>query len=337
MKKVKKSKILVIRSGAVGDVIMTTPFIKNLRENFPDSEIEFLVGKWSSGVLKDNPHIDEIIEFDDEIVVKKRIFGVSVLIRQLREKKFDLCFILDKSWMWNLFAFLCGIKERIGFSRGGEGIWNTKSVTFEGLKNEVKYNLDLLELKGLKTKDYATEIFTSKGDNGIAQKFMGSVLKSEEKKVIGLCPGGASNPGQDAFIKRWSVLKYIELTNKLDCTFLVFGDMKDGKIAEEIISKSENKGIYDATGKSIQETKEIMEKCKIIVGHDSGGMQIASTTSSKLIALFGPTPSNRFAPRNAEVIIADCVPCYTIYGKFDKCEKDCMDSIKVESIIDKIG
>lgn len=323
-------RILIIRSGAVGDIIMTTPFLRNLREFFPNSKISFFVGKWSKKVLTRNSNIDEIIEFDDEVIIKKTIFRVISLIKKLRRKRFDMCFILDKSWMWNLFAFLCGIKIRIGFARGREGIWNTKSIKYDGSKNEVDYYLDLLSLLCMKTKNCPTQIFTTKYDKVFANKFMKKI--GNEKKLIGICPGGAVNPGQKAIIKRWPVEKYIELVDKKNFNYVIFGDKNDKKVAKEIIEKSKNKKIYDMTGISIQETKEVMEKCHTIISHDSGALHIASATSSKIIALFGPTPSNRFSPKGAVVIKAKCDPCYTVYGKFEKCQEDCMSSIKVEEL-----
>lgn len=324
------NNILVIRSGAIGDIIMATPFLRNLRENFPKSEISFLVGEYSKKVLKNNPNVDEIISFDDEIIIKKRLIGAIKLIKKLRKRRFDLCFILDKSWLWNLFAFLCGIKKRVGFSRGNEGILNTASVPFDGSISERGYYLELLKIIGLKAKDYQPEIFSEKNDIKYAKNF---VRKIGRRKIIGITPGGAVNPGQKAPIKRWPINRYIELTDKIKSAFIIFGDDNDKELAREIMEKSKNRQIYDATGLSIQKTKEIMSLCNVIVAHDSGAMHIASTTKTKLIALFGPTPAERFAPGLAIVIKAKCKPCYTIYGRFENCDENCMESIHVEEVI----
>jgi len=66
-------------------------------------------------------------------------------------------------------------------------------------------------------------------------------------------------------------------------------------------------------------------------------MHLAATTKTKLIALFGPTQAERFAPKNAIVLKSNCKPCYTIYGTFRKCEnRKCMESIRVEKVFKKI-
>jgi heptosyltransferase-2 len=319
-------KMLVIRSGAIGDVIMATPFLKNLRQNFKKAKISFLVGNWSKDVLKNNPNVDEIISFDDKIIIKKRLFKVLFLIKKIKKQKFDLCFILDKSWLWNLFAFLCKIKTRMGFSRNNEGFLNTKSVPYKGQKNEVDYNLDLLKLVNIKPKQYQPELFTTKKDQ--PKKFL--------KNAIGIAPGGASNPGQKAFLKRWPIENYIELVDMLKDNVIIFGNNEDKALAKLIIRNSENKNIQDATGNSLQQAKELMEKCKVIVTHDSGSLHIASTTKTKLIALFGPTPSKRLCPKRAVLIETKSPSCYTIKGKFVNCKSEQMKEITVEEVIKKI-
>ena len=183
--------MLIIRSGAIGDVIMATPLVKNIRENFPDSQITFLVGNWSKNVLLNNPNVNKILPFDDKIIIKKNIVEVVGLLRKIRKMKFDLCFILDKSWMWGLFAYLCNIKIRIGFSRGYEGLFNTDSVKFTGEKNEVDYDLDLLGKVGIKAKEYLPELYTTVKDRKKADKVINMIRNN--KRIIGICPGGAIN------------------------------------------------------------------------------------------------------------------------------------------------
>ena len=130
---------------------------------------------------------------------------------------------------------------------------------------------------------------------------------------------------------KWPLLKYIELTEKIKGNYVILGSKEDKSIAKEIIESSQNKNIYDLTGDSIQETKEIMERCKVIVTHDSGGLHIASTTKTKVIALFGPTPSKRFAPKNV-LVVQRGKPCYDIFGKFNCKDSSLMDKISIEEI-----
>ena len=320
-------RILVARSGALGDVIMATPLLKRIRSACPDAGISFLTGKWSAAALLNNPNVDKVMEFDDSIISKKSISGMYHLRQKIREQHFDACFILDKSWIWGLFFLLCGIRERRGFARGWEGIFHTMAVSFKGDKYEAGCNLDLLpEAKG--EKEEAPELFPGKEEIDKAGRRM-----KELKGAIGIAPGGASNPGQNALLKRWPKENYIALCDSVKKPVVIFGSSDDKGIAQEIMKKTSHSNIHDVTGASIGESKEMMEHCSCIITHDSGALHIASATKTRIIALFGPTPKERFAPGNARVIASKSPPCYTIYGKFVNSKSRQMEEITVKSVI----
>ncbi len=326
-----KKKILVIRSGAIGDVIMTTPFLKNLAES-TGAKLVYLTGDWSKGVLRGNPYVQKIISFDDRIIVKKNISAVLKLAFTLRKEKFDACFVLDKSWIWGLFARLCNIPLRIGFSRGREGLFHSVSVPFRGEKFEGDYNLDLLRKLGIRPKEYEPELFPTKQEQKASAKFLKEIRKKSKKRIIGMLPGGASNPGQTATIKRWPVGRYKELCRLLGDSIILFGGREDKKYAAKIVEELGKNTIVDACGMSIQQTCEIMKACDWVVTHDSGGLHIASCSGSGIIALFGPTPSLRFAPKGARVVSAKGRPCYELSGRFTDCNPDQMKSITAKQI-----
>lgn len=333
------NKILIIRSGAIGDVLMTTPLVRGLRAKFPKAHISYLVGRWSHQVLDDNKYIDEIIVFDDKIIFKKKLFPVLKLIQSIRKKRFDLCLILDKSYLWNIFALLCGISKRYGFNRGWEGFSNTKNVVFNGSKYELEYYLDVGKLLGIKIKNKKMYL---KQDKEYAKQF---ILKEKiHGKIIGIGAGGAINPGQKAIIKRWSFEKYAKLVdilaNKWKYNILLFGDGKDFNLNNRfnrLVHGNGRERVWNVAGIHITESAALADKCKYFITHDGGLLNIAATTKTKVIAIFGPTSEERFAPRNAKVIksVFYCSPCYNAQGKFKPCvnQHDCMEWIKVDDIL----
>ncbi len=333
-------KILIIRSGAIGDVLMTTPLVKGIRKKFPKAHISYLTGRWSKGVLEGNKRIDELIVFDDDIIVRKNLFGFLDLIKKIKGKKFDLCIVLDKSYLWSLFAYFCGIPKRYGFSRNWGSFFNTKSVKFDGSKYELEYNLDVGKLLGIDAKDKKMELFLGKDDLRFADDF---VKRNRLKNIIGIGAGGARNPGQDMAAKRWPKKKYAELINKLTQKYdiILFGGPGDREINDDIAKSVKIKNnVVNLTGKSLKQSAALINKCGYFITHDSGLMHIASTTKTRLIAIFGPTQAERFAPRNAVVIKskADCSPCYDIYGSFRKCKEHmCMESIDAGEVLKRIS
>jgi len=335
-------KILIIRSGALGDVLMSTPFLTALRKRYPESKISYLVGKWSSAILKNNPNIDRIIEFEDKIVYKKNISEVAKLIEKIRKEKFDLCFVLEKSWLFGLFNWLCNIKFSVGFDRRGEGFTYNISVPFDGSKYELEYYLDLERKIGIKVTDKKMRIYCNKKDEIVAEKFL-IKNKLKNKLLIGIAPGGAVNPGHNFMAKRWAKTKYLELIERIlkmrkNCFIVMFGGLPDKHLLEDL-SEINSKRISISPLHSVQISYLLMNKCKLIVTHDSGSMHIAGASNAKVIAIFGPTPSERFAPKNSIVLgvkSKEC-PCYDIYGNYNKnCREDCMKNTGVKDVFSKI-
>ncbi|MBW2981182.1 lipopolysaccharide heptosyltransferase II [Candidatus Woesearchaeota archaeon] len=339
---VKPRKILIIRSGAIGDVLMTTPLIKSIRSRFPKSEISYLCGKWSKEAIETNHDVDKLIVFDDDIIFKKKLFRVFKLVKKIKKQKFDLCFILDKSYLWNLFAYFCRVPVRIGFDRFGEGFSNTHNVRYDGSKHEVDYYLDIARLINAKVYD-KMEFFVAKKDVIFADKFFS---RNKLSNVIGIAPGGAGNPGQKMFAKRWPKGKYEKLIEVLlkKHDIILFGGKNDVEITREILNNLRNKGlnnkILDTAGKvNLKQTAALMKKCKLVISNDSGPMHLAVAVGAPLIAIFGPTDPKRFGPRKGVVLRKKikCTPCYDVYGRFRKCEDyRCMESISVDDILANI-
>lgn len=337
-------KILIIRAGMLGDVLMSTPLVSSIRKRHSKAEIHYLVGEWSKSALQGNKDIDRLVTFDDSIIFERRFFKVLGLIKRLRKERFDLCIVLDKSYLWNIFAFLTGSKTRIGFNRGWEGFLNNKNVDFDGSKYELDYYIELARLMGIKP-DNDIKLIPSKSD----EKFAESAIKKyhlKNKILIGIAPGGARNPGQEMAVKRWPKERYSELINKLSknkqIAVILFGGKEDISLAGDIINKAKG-SIINLTGKStIPESAALIKRCRLFITHDSGLMHLAAAVKTPVIALFGPTPSIRFAPKGSVVIKSHlkCSPCYDMYGNYKKCEKaKCMESItvnEVESAINSI-
>src|SRR3989338_4850837 len=107
-------RILIFNVNWLGDVLFSTATIRNIRRNFPDSFIACVIPSRCYPILKDNPHLDEIIIFDE----KDRHRGVLSkldFVKSLREKKFDTVFLLHRSFRRALICRLAKIPQRFGY------------------------------------------------------------------------------------------------------------------------------------------------------------------------------------------------------------------------------
>ena len=268
------------------------------------------------------------------------------LIFKIRKESYDVIFVLDKHWIFNLVSFLFRIKKRIGFDRFGEGKFLTYKVPYFGRRHEIFYYLDLLNGLGVEPnyEDWEMKIFLSKNDLEFVERFWDE-NNLNDKMVVGVCPGGAKNVGVgDDDLRTWDTKKYMELIKKLKekgFEVLLIGGNTDKEIEEQIFKKIK---CISAIGKTtLKESTALLKKCDVVVCNDSGPMHLASSVNKKVISIFGPTHPCEKAPlhKNSRYIWKQmgCNPCYDLWGRFPKpCphRKKCMDSIEVEEVINNV-
>ena len=106
--------ILLIRLSSLGDIVLTSPAIRAVRQHFPQAHISMLVAKQSTDLLTENPHLDEVIPFDRK-AGNKDTGEMRRIIRLLRERDFDLTIDFQRKFRTSLLAYLSGAKCRVGY------------------------------------------------------------------------------------------------------------------------------------------------------------------------------------------------------------------------------
>ncbi|MGV8150757.1 MAG: glycosyltransferase family 9 protein [Candidatus Woesearchaeota archaeon] len=336
-------KILLFKTGAIGDTIMTTPMLRQLKKAYPKAKIDYLIGNTASQVLEGNPNISEIILFDPNIFFKKKILQYRDLIRNIRKRKYDVIFILDKHWIFNYTSKLFNIPIRIGFDRmGKEGKFLTEKIYYGNDKHEIYYYLDLL--KGFKIKPNYSDNKTDLRLNSNNTTFANKLWKKNqiENDAIAIAPGGGKNPGEKTEYRNWPINNYIALIKKIEkkYTIILIGGKEDIEKYELIKKSINSKNIISIIGKcSIKESAAVMKKCKCVICNDTGTMHIAGAVNKNIISIFGPTRPDRKAPlwKESKSIWKDkdiYEKEYELYGT--KSNKKFMTKISMEDIIECI-
>ncbi len=348
-------KILVFKPGAIGDILWTTPFLRQLRKKNPDAEIVYCVGKWSSEVLSNNPNINRLIVIDESRLMRKDLLYSMRIIRLLRKEKFNLAFAFEKHYLSNMLIFATGIKIKVGFDRFEEGFPLNLAAQYGNDKHEIEYDLDLLcaaenipvpntkrEYESLFGKDYwRTEAFpTAQEKKKINDLFKRNKING---KIVGIAPGGSKNTGEWSMIRRWPVEKYVKLSEALlkkKYKVIIFGGVTDIDIAQRFDKKCINLiGMLN-----LRESINAMGKCDYFICNDAGPMNMAAASGSKklkIISLFGPTRPDRKAPLNPNSMPiwkdADIYyPQYDLYGQIRQDVKGFMDRISINDVLKKI-
>jgi ADP-heptose:LPS heptosyltransferase len=360
----KKKRVLFVKIGAIGDVLMATPALNAYKKKYPDSHITWLVGKWSSSVLKFNSAIDELYEVEDCIFYQKRLSGLAKLLLQLRKERFDQVVLLHRNLLY-YFYFYLGCKNILSFATEQLPIAKEGPQFKDGYHHIFNY-IGLVDSDCTLDEDSAQMSFPidSSIEEQLKEKLKNLKVNKLEDLII-LNPGGGSNPGESVSVRQWGTEKYIELLDRLlvvapESTVVLSGGPTDSQLCEQIFLAHPNKKIINLTGKlTLGEFRCFLEKALLFITGDTGGMHMAAAVGVPVLSLFGPTDPYEKAPIgkkhrfvwngkvegqvHSSLILPsphchseiDCAPCY--HGKFKGCDcPRCMDSISVGQVIDTI-
>ena len=332
----KKKRILIVNVNWIGDVIFSTPFIKTVRQNYPDSHIICLLHPRCADVLKDNPRLDEIVIYDEE-GLHKGLIGKLKLIISLREKKIDVAFLLHRSFTKSLIAFLAGARERIGYPEKKRGLLLTKAVEIPDQEtHKVEYFLNLARACDMKVEDPSYEFFVSDTERKRVRHLLQESGISDKDFIVVLCPGGNWDP------KRWPKENFARLadmlSDKLGAKIVISGAKKDIALAESIKKMMKTIPVISCGKTDLKDLGALMERANLVVANDSGPMHLAVAMKTKVIALFGPTSPKLTGPYGIGSYRIICkneecdVPCYDLSCTDNKC----MSIITVEDVFSAV-
>jgi heptosyltransferase-2 len=310
-------KILVVRLSSLGDIILTTPVIRALKNQFPESEIDFLLRKNFRDVYENNPYINNLFYFEEigDNFFEQNYDWVVDLQNNLRSKK---------------------IREK----------FDAEIFTYKkpSVKKFLLVNFKINKLRPVKSipQRYAESVPNLELDESGLELFIPeNILPQLENngKYIGFCPGSRH------FTKMWLPEYFVELGKLLSdagFTIVLFGGKDDKNICAEI-SEQIPSSINLCNDNNLLQTAKDMTLCDAVVCNDSGLMHAAAAVQTPVAALFGSTVKEfGFAPYGVKNLILEnnslsCRPCSHI-GKA-KCPKghfNCMKSLTPELVFEEL-
>lgn len=331
-------KILVVRYRFIGDMILTIPFLRNLRYAYPDAQIDMLVAPNSGEVIENCPYVNNFIYFDtnrkhkyEQGKGKKKSFWHYV--SALKKEKYDKAYVLKRSLSSALLCYFAGVKERIGYDTENRGFLLTKKVKYNSIKHESLCFLDVLEADNIKTKDTHLE-------NWIKEENKNKVLSLFEKYNIGTKKKVVVNATATNEDKVWDIrnfTKIIEyLSNEKNIQVIFIGAPSDKQIYENIKYNADLKiKPVNLCGEvNIKDSLALLKEVDFLIGNDSGNLHMSASVGTPVIGLYGPMPFEKWRALGDKNILLkanlDCMPC----GLRKPCpnNKACMNNISVEDV-----
>jgi ADP-heptose:LPS heptosyltransferase len=317
-------RILLVRLRQIGDVVFTTPAVAALRRRFPDAHLTYLVEPAGAPIVAGNPHLDEVM-------IAPRRGGIGGMLAdvglgwRLRRAQYDLAIDFHGGPRASLLTLMSGAPRRIGYNVAGRRWMYTDVVERPRelrRRHSVENQWDLLEALDMAAPTPAGNPVEMPLDRGAKQSVderlaAAGVAPDEDLIVIHV---SASSP-----FRRWPLPSFVDtvaaLASSAGRRVIVTSGPSEREAANGIINGARAKlpagdrhRVLDCGDFSLAELRGLLERSTLFIGGDSGPLHLAATTRVPIVAIFGPTPSERSAPwRDPALLLAsieiDGLPC----------------------------
>lgn len=321
--------ILIIRLGAIGDVLRTLPAVNAWRQHSPETRFTWLVEPAAASVLKGHVALDQVLVFERGLFngflrspkcLGRALGSLFSLIGKLRSENFDLVVDGHGIFKSGLFSWLSGASDRVGFARpdAKEGSHRFYSHHFQPASsdlNRVERALEFFRALGVPVAGpvvYQLPVTTENRQR--AQTSLDGLKKFTGRgPIIALHPGSSKKTAY----KRWHQNGYVGLVNalveKLGARVILTWGPGERETVELIAGNLRVPVVVAKKTSSLLDLAAIFASCDLYVGGDTGPMHLAVAVGTPVVAIFGPTHPQINAPYGAPYRIVryplHCSPC----------------------------
>jgi len=328
-------RILIMRVGAFGDILMGTPLLAALRAAYPDAHLTWVVEHSEVQAIDANPYIDEFLRWDGSYWKKMLRLGLYPLwlIRALqmrekvRDKEYDI-FVSFQPEEWPLLVRGVGAPLTIGvfdtfrrYYSASKTSRNTRLYThayfYPNLPDhridQYLLTLDALELPSDVSQQMS--IGYTQEDRGCVERFLGERGVSSQERLVVLAPFTTWPT------KCWPQENYVKLgealTRQHGCRLIIIGSGKEREAVQSMASAMQTPSLTTAGDLTFRQMAALVDRSSLVISGDTGPMHVASALGTPQVALFGPTSPQWYGPRGDQVLtLIHPVPCGPCDQKF---------------------
>jgi len=353
-------RVLLIHPFGIGDALFITPVIRTLKEHGV-KQIGLLLGSRTRALFENNPHINQIFEWDKSPVANmtqkwKRWRELGGLFVKLWKSNYQVVLDFSPTAQYAFVSWLFfWIPVRVGFNFKKRGFFLTHKVELSNGyvgKSVAEYYLGLIQFFRIEPVSKKTEFFLSDEDRTAAQAIFKKYNFTGGKSFLAVVPGGGESWGKDARLKRWPVKHFGKLIQGLHQNYqdtfegvFILGGQNEHFLGTELLQEFSGIPAYNLCGSTpIQVAAALIEKASLVVANDGGLVHIAHAVGTPVIGIYGPVDPTVYGPYppNLKVLTISnqgpaCRPCYQRFRYQADCKGvECLTHLAVNNVLDRI-
>lgn len=337
-------KILVIRDGFLGDVVLITPVLERLRYTFPTAQIDVLINENTIDILKYHPCVDQILKRKSDIVLIDEI----ILFSKLRRRNYDIAVIIESNSHYTLMAYLSGTKRLVGFRNKVEFLLDLPVQWVDGFHTVIN-NVDLVRMWTKIDHDDRTSLTLTAAEIKEAAAFLLKYGIRSDELLFCIHPGCSSPDSAN----QWVSLRYAELADAMidyyGSKIIFTGIERDKKEIESIQNAMKHSSISLAGKTPVRLFIALLKRANLLIGPDTGTMHIANAVGTPVVMLTGysdPTDTGPFDVSGRSHVVRVNLPCIGCAAKNPKpaqweiCKNIrpvyCMQLLKTDTVLNAV-
>lgn len=337
----KQKSILIIRSSAMGDIVMASPLIRGLKSANPQARLLWLVEPQFAGLLRDNPHVDGVLLFEkgkwNTLFKKGKILAllreILALRRVMRSEAIDLVLDVQGLLRSRFLSWLSGAETRMGLLSKEPGRFFMTQMVEKGGDGRLMGSeyCHLLEVLGIDSGGCRPELFVSAADErAVLEKLKDS---GTGVRYAAFAPF-TTRPQKHWLDGRWGELASV-VRERLGMQAVLLGGTADRERADAIAAASSGSMVNMAGELSLMQSAAVIKHATLLIGVDTGLTHMGTAFMRPTVALFGSTRPYLVTANPLTRVLYHpfpCSPCRrspTCSGEFP-----CMADITVAEVID---
>lgn len=327
--------ILVRMPNWIGDIVMGTPVLEDLRKHFPNASLTAMCLHPACHLLENDPAIDELFCFHKKRYLSRRDAHRNI-IEKMKNGKYDIGILLTNSFSSAWLFWQGHIPRRIGFVAHMRSLLLTDPLPFPASRQRqhlTRTYKALLSPLGIQESETAPTLYITDEEKAAATEFLKHCGTLPGECIIGINPTAAYGAAKCWPPERFRILALKLAQSKEKPKIIFFGSNDQIPSIKEICRDLPPSVINAAGGTTLRELMALIAACSLLVTNDSGPMHIADAFNVPVIALFGSTDPIVTGPyRGQGKVIAKNVPCAPCFKRTCPIDFRCMTQITVDEV-----